>query len=293
MHKIKHMLCFGLGYTAQCFAHKLHDIGWTVSGSTRDPEKAANLRRDGVKTILWDGREPITPETLANASAMLVSAAPGADGCPVLNALPEKLNSFAPDMGWIGYLSTNGVFGNHNGALVTEDSELCGTSDRARRRIASEQAWLAFGKKTGIKTVIFRLPGIYGPGRSALDKVRGGTARRLYKAGQAFSRMHVEDIAETLMASLNIDHAHRIFNLCDDETAPPQDVIAYACDLLSVEPPPLVPIEEADISPMARSFYADNKRISNARMKDTFKRDLLFPTYRDGLNAILKTENDT
>jgi nucleoside-diphosphate-sugar epimerase len=191
---------------------------------------------------------------------------------------------------WIGYLSTNGVYGDHRGAEVDEGSPLLATSPRGRARIAAENAWRAFAGEQGHRLVIFRLPGIYGPGRSAIDQVRTGRAQRIYKEGQVFSRMHVEDIAAAVDASLHRPEAGALFNLADDEPAPPQDVIDYACRLLGVPSPPLIPIEEAQLSEMARSFYADNKRVSNALMKRALGLILLYPTYREGLSAILDSE---
>lgn len=192
----------------------------------------------------------------------------------------------------IGYLSTNGVYGDHGGAVVDENSALLATSTRGLARIAAEAAWRDFALAHSHPLVIFRLPGIYGPGRSAFDQIREGRAQRIFKAGQVFSRMHVDDIAGAVAASLERPEAGALFNLADDEPAPPQDVIDYACRLVGVEPPPLIPIEEAQLSEMARSFYADNKRVSNALMKSALGLSLRYPTYREGLSAILKEVSD-
>lgn len=288
MKNTDHMLCLGYGYTARHFADKLEAIGWNVTGSTRNSDKISEIKRGGANAIVWNG-EPLRRDLLEGKTGLLISAAPTADGCPVLNAAiqtPRVLDQLK----WIGYLSTNGVYGDHQGARVDETSELRGTSNRALWRIAAEKQWRAFAELRELRLHIFRLPGIYGPGRSAFDKIRNGTARRLYKPGQMFSRMHVDDIATTLCASVMQNHPEPVFNLCDDEPGPPQDVVSFACALLGVEPPPLIPIEDANISDMARSFYADNKRVCNQRMKDALGIKLRYPTYREGLPAVLEAE---
>jgi nucleoside-diphosphate-sugar epimerase len=193
---------------------------------------------------------------------------------------------------WVGYLSTNGVYGDHGGALVDENSSLRPTSERARRRIQAEADWASLAAAWELPLFIFRLPGIYGPKRSALDAARAGKARRIDKEGQVFSRMHVDDIAAALCASMTRPRLYGLYNLADDEPAPPQDVVAYACRLLGLEPPPLTPIDKADLSPMSKSFYADNKRVSNKRMKKALGVALRYPTYRDGLDAIFAAESD-
>ncbi len=284
------LFIFGYGYTARALVRKLREgDGWSVAGTTRSPERAAAIAAEGVEPIVWDN-DAFDADALSNATHILISTPPDKDGCPALNAASDAVAARAGAIRWIGYLSTNGVYGDHDGAWVDETSELRGQSARAKRRIAAEAAWRAFSQAHGIPVVIFRLPGIYGPGRSAVDTVRNGTARRIYKEGQVFSRMHVDDIAAALAASIDRPGAGDLFNLADDAPAPPQDVVAYACDLLGVEPPPLVPIEKADLSDMAKSFYTDNKRVSNRRMKDALGVTLAYPTFRDGLKAILAGE---
>jgi len=284
------LFVFGYGYTSAALAKLLlADGAWSVAGTTRSPDKTATLRDDGVDPVLWE--EPFDGSNLDGATHFLVSTPPGEQGCPALNAATAAIAARSRPIQWIGYLSTNGVYGDHDGAWVDEASELRGSSPRAGRRIAAEDAWRTFAKTTSVPLVIFRLPGIYGPGRSAIDSVRAGKAKRIHKPGQVFSRMHVDDIAAAIAASIAKPDASGLFNLADDEPAPPQDVIEYACDLLNVEPPPLTPIDDANLSEMAKSFYADNKRVSNKRMKEALGVTLRYPTYRDGLTAILNKAN--
>ena len=279
---------FGYGYTARALVRTLRgDRGWSFAATTRSQEKVGTMRADGVDPVIWDDR--LDGGALVGATHILVSTPPDEDGCPSLGAAADVIAPRAGDVQWIGYLSTNGVYGDHDGAWVDEASELRGSSARARRRIDAETAWRAFADKVGVPLVIFRLPGIYGPGRSAIDTVRAGTAKRIVKKGQVFSRMHVDDIAAALARSIETPDAGGLFNLSDDEPAPPQDVITYACQLLRIEPPPLVAIENADLSDMAKSFYADNKRVSNKRMHDALGVTLKYPSYREGLTAIFES----
>jgi len=283
------LLCLGYGYTAHALAMLKRKEGWRVAGTVRSDEKARALDAIAVEPVDWR-RDALGSHAFDETAAILVSTPPDEDGCPALAAAAPTLRDTAKDIAWIGYLSTNGVYGDYGGAWVTEESELRATAPRARRRIAAEDAWRAFADKHGLPLTIFRLPGIYGPGRSAIDTVREGRAKRIVKEGQVFSRMHVDDIANALDASMKVETPYDLFNLADDEPAPPQDVITYACDLLGVEPPPLTPLADADLSEMAKSFYADNKRVSNQRMKRALAVKLKYPTYREGLRAILDAE---
>ena len=282
------LFCFGYGYTANALARHLGTHDWRITGATRAAKKTEEMRAQGVEPVYWESAFAV--EALAGISNILISTPPVDEGCPTLNAAADAIAANSSNIEWIGYLSTNGVYGDHDGAWVDEASELRGASPRAQRRIAAEDAWRGFAANNAIPLAIFRLPGIYGPGRSAIDTVRAGTAKRIDKPGQVFSRMHVDDIAAALAASIHRPDAGDLFNLADDEPAPPQDVVEYACGLLGVEPPPLTPIEEADLSPMAKSFYADNKRVSNKRMKEALGVALRYPTYREGLTAILAGE---
>ncbi len=282
------ILCLGCGYTARAFAANRQRAGWRVAGTTRSAERAEALRAAGIAPVIWDGALP--EDAVHGASAILVSTPPDEDGCPALAALGRAPREALAGVRWIGYLSTNGVYGDHGGAWVDETSALNATSARGRRRIEAEKGWAAFRDGVDAQIVIFRLPGIYGPGRSAFDAIRAGTAKRIYKEGQVFSRAHVDDIAAALAASLDNPSAGDLFNIADDAPAPPQDVTAYACEILGAPIPPLTPLEDADLSEMGRSFYADNKRVSNARMKARLGVKLQYPTYREGLRAILAAE---
>ena len=282
------LFCFGYGYTASALARHLGTHDWRITGATRAAKKTEEMRAHGVEPVYWESAFAV--DALAGISNILISTPPVDEGCPTLNAAADAIAANSSNIEWIGYLSTNGVYGDHDGAWVDEASDLRGASPRALRRIAAENAWRGFAANNAIPLAIFRLPGIYGPGRSAIDTVRAGTAKRINKPGQVFSRMHVDDIAAALAAGIHRPDSGDLFNLADDEPAPPQDVVEYACGLLGVEPPPLTPIEEADLSPMAKSFYADNKRVSNKRMKEALGVALRYPTYREGLTAILAGE---
>ncbi len=281
------ILFLGYGFVARALARRLAARGRALAATFRRAEQRAEIAADGAEPAAWTGGD-LSAGAFEGVDAILVSTPPGEGGCPALAATRAAMTKASPL--WIGYLSTNGVYGDHRGAEVDETSPLLATSPRGRARIAAENAWRAFAEEKGHRLVIFRLPGIYGPGRSAIDQVRSGRAQRIYKAGQVFSRMHVEDIAAAVAASLDRPEAGALFNLADDEPAPPQDVIEYACRLLDVPSPPLIPIEDAQLSEMARSFYADNKRVSNALMKRALGVSLLYPTYREGLSAILDGE---
>lgn len=282
------ILFLGYGYTAAAFARRLRAAGWRLAGTARTPEKAARLEREGVAPVLWTSAG-LPREAFDGVEAILVSTPPTGRACPSFAAAADLIAERARAIKWLGYLSSNGVYGDHGGAWVDEDARLLPTTERARGRIAAEADWAGFGAEWALPLVIFRLPGIYGPGRSALDSVREARAKRIVKEGQVFNRMHVEDIAAALHASLENPGAGELFNLSDDEPAPPQDVIAYACELLGAAPPPLIPLEEAELSDMARSFYADNKRVSNALMKESLGVELRYPTYKEGLKAIFES----
>ena len=284
---VKRLFCFGLGYTAEVLARRLKDAGWSIAGTARDEVNIARLRDAGFDVVRFSGEPSAEAAELAAASTHLLhSIPPQEDGDPVLPNFGERLSA-ARELEWVGYLSTVGVYGDHDGALVDETSALKAISKRTRARIDAERLWLAFGAMTGVPVQIFRLAGIYGPGRSALDKIEAGTARRIVKPGQVFNRIHVEDIATVLEASIAKPTPGEIFNVADDEPTPPEDLIAYAAELLGVEPPPEEPFDEAEMSEMARSFYGDNRRVSNRRIKDKLGVTLRYPNYREGLRALL------
>lgn len=283
------LFCFGLGYTAGFLARALMADGWRVRGTCRTAEAQAHLAAASIEAHLFDRAHPLenAATLLGEATHVLSSVPPDELGDPVLDLHGRDLAALdrAP---WLGYLSTTGVYGNRDGAWVDETSALAPTGERGRRRVAAEEGWLDLHRRHGLSVHLFRLAGIYGPGRSALDSVRAGTARRVDKPGQVFSRIHVEDIVQALRASMARPDPGAIYNLCDDDPAPPSAVIEFACALLGVPPPPLIPLETAPLSEMARSFYADNKRVANCRMKDALGVRLRYPSYKDGLVALLK-----
>ena len=290
----KTLICLGCGYTAQSFAARLMKEGWRVIGTTRNAQKAETLKAAGIEPLIWAPATGTIPkDAIKQANAVLISTPPSEKGCPAFSGFSEAIRDRGQKLSWIGYLSTNGVYGDHQGDWVDEEAMLYPTTARAHRRIKAEADWVSFGVSHSLPVIVFRLPGIYGPGRSALDTVRAGKAKRIYKQGQMFSRAHVDDIAAALKASLENPQAGDLFNICDDEPAPPQDVIEFACELLGAPVPPLTPLEEADLSEMGRSFYQDSKRVKNSRMKAALGVQLSHPTYRDGLSAILNAERQS
>jgi hypothetical protein len=291
------LFAFGLGYSAEALARRLARQGWSIAGTARDAANLERLKRQGYAVTRFTG-EAGTPEVsqlLAGTTHLLLSIPPAskpasdlseAGGDPVLRHYRDEIVGLST-LAWIGYLSTVGVYGNHAGASVDETTIPLPNNDRTRARVAAENEWLALGHETGCPVQIFRLAGIYGPGRNALDKLIAGTARRVVKPGQVFNRIHVEDIASVLEASMARPRAGGIYNVADDEPAPPEEVIEYGAELLGIAPPPAVPFEEADLSPMARSFYGDSRRVSNALIKSELGVRLAYPSYREGLRALL------
>ncbi|MBX2854952.1 MAG: SDR family oxidoreductase [Rhodobacteraceae bacterium] len=293
------LLCFGYGYSAAVLARRRILDGWRVYGTTRKPEKAADIEADGAIPIVLN-RDAVAP-ALANATHVLVSAGPevvrqDVDEArpvdPTLDYVSEALIARGRDIAWLGYLSTTGVYGDHGGAWVDELAARKPVTERGRLRMLAENEWLTLWREHGLRVHLFRLAGIYGPGRGPFEKVRTGSAQRIIKEGQVFSRIHVEDIATVLEASIATPSAGASYNVCDDEPAPPQDVIAYAAELLGLAPPPEVPFEQAKLhmTEMARSFYAESKRVSNKKIKDELKVRLAFPSYREGLAMTLAQE---
>jgi nucleoside-diphosphate-sugar epimerase len=278
----KTLLSFGHGYSAQALARLLLPLGWRVIGTTRSEEKATRLRDVGIEARVWPGAD--LTEDIASATHILASAAPSEAGDPVLLELRDALGQATPE--WVGYLSTTGVYGDHQGGWVDEGAALTPATKRGQMRVAAEADW----QSLGLPLHIFRLAGIYGPGRGPFAKVRGGTARRIIKPGQVFSRTHVKDIAQVLLASIQRPNPGAAYNVCDDDPAPPEDVIAYAAELLGLPVPAAEDFETAEMTPMARSFYAESKRVSNARIKDELGVKLVYPDYRSGLRDLLKAE---
>lgn len=289
MTQQRHLFCFGLGYTATALAGALVEQGWRVTGTCRDASHAEAARRLGLEIVTFDRDHPIADldRHLAAATHLLSSVPPDDRGDPVLDVHGAEIARAAPRLQWIGYLSTTGVYGDRNGGWVDESSALTPSGERGRRRLAAEIAW----RSLPLPAHLFRLAGIYGPGRSALDTVRSGKARRVLKPGQVFSRIHRDDIVQVLLASIAQPHPGTAYNVCDDDAADPAEVISYACKLLNVTPPPAVPYAEAQLSPMARSFYDDNKRVRNDRIKRALGVVLKYPDYRTGLDALLAAES--
>lgn len=284
---MKHLFSFGHGYSAQALTRILPH-GWQVTGTTRSSQKAAALRADDVTPVIWPGSN--LNEHLSNATHLLISAGPSEQGDPVLAELRGQIAEIAPRLDWVGYLSTTGVYGDHAGGWVDEQTPLSPSTKRGQMRVEAEAAWQDLAAETGMTLHIFRLAGIYGPGRGPFAKVRAGTARRIIKEGQVFSRIHVEDIAQVLLASINAPRAGAIYNLCDNDPAPPEDVIAYAAELLGLPVPEAVPFETADMTPMARSFYAESKKVRNDLILSELGVTLRYPDYRTGLQALLAAE---
>lgn len=284
------LFCFGLGYTARALAHVLTAAGWRLAGTTRDRTKQADFIAAGIETHIFGRDHPLSDpdRALAGTTHVLTSIPPDELGDPVLDHHQDDLLR-CETLAWCGYLGTTGVYGNRDGAWVSEADPVAPTMARTRRRVVAEGRWLA----SGLPVHVFRLAGIYGPGpgRSALATVRAGTARRIVKPDQVFGRIHVADIVQVLRASIARPNPGAIYNVADDEPAPPQDVVAFAADLLQVPPPPEMPFATAELSPMARSFYSDNRRVDNARIKDELGVELRYPNYRDGLQALLHDEN--
>lgn len=280
---------FGLGYTGGAIAHAARAAGWEVAIATRDPHRpeARALADDGIVPVPF--ADPAA--TLAEATHLVTTAAPDEAGDPVLAAHAEAIAG-APGLRWIGYLSTTGVYGDRGGAWVDETTVPVPGQPRSRRRRAAEQAWEAVAARRGASLDLIRLAGIYGPGRSALDDVRSGRARRIVKPGHAFSRIHVADIADLVLAAMAQPNGVRVLHGADDLPAPSAEVIAEAARLLGVPPPPEVPFAQAarTMSPMALSFWAENRKVANAITRAATGWAPRYPTYREGLAAILAEE---
>jgi nucleoside-diphosphate-sugar epimerase len=258
---------------------------WKISATSRDAAGIAEINAQGFHGLLFDKALQIAPDV----THLLISAPPGENGDPVLRLFEEQLQRLSKQMKWVGYLSTTGVYGDRGGDWVDEDRPLEPTTARGQRRLEAERGWLKLHSDFSLPVHVFRLAGIYGPGRNTLLNVRDGSARRIIKPGQIFSRIHVDDIAGVLAASIVKPNPGRAYNVCDDEPCPPQKVVEFAADLLGLPLPPEIPFEEAELSPMAKSFYAESKRVSNKRIKTELGYKLIYPNYREGLRALLTT----
>lgn len=281
------LFCFGYGYTADFLTQGLRTVGgWGIAGTTRDHNKAQLMVDQGIETHIFSVNEPLSDPIVAlrGATHVLISTPADDYGDPSFRFHADDLIHI-PTIRWIGYLSTTGVYGDRGGDWVTEQSVLQPSSKRGARRVRAEQQWLDLYESYGLPVHIFRLAGIYGPGRSALDSVRAGAARRINKPGHAFSRIHVEDIVQVLMASMAAPSPGGIYNVADDYPAPSHEVIAYTCEVLGKPVPPLLDYTSADLAPITMSFYSDNKRVRNDRIKDELGVQLKYPTFREGILA--------
>lgn len=278
-----HLFCFGLGYSATYLANILLEKGWRVSGTCRTTEKFPELKTMGITPHIFDQDLPLDNLWDFNSvTHILTSIPPNDKGDIILNYHLDDLKAL-PNLKWVGYLSTTGVYGDHDGGWVNEETPTSPPNDRSRYRVDAENSWL----QSGLPTHIFRLAGIYGKGRSSIESLKNGTARRIDKEGQVFSRIHVEDIAQILLESIEKPNAGSIYNCADDQPCPQSEVVEYAAKLIGVEPPPLVNFEDADLSPMARSFYMSNRRVSNKKIKDELGVKLKHPDYKAGLEGCL------
>ncbi|MGV6802638.1 MAG: SDR family oxidoreductase [Ruegeria sp.] len=273
------LFSFGHGYTARALSRRLAPKGWRIVGTTRDAAEKDAIRAAGTEPLVWPGEAP----DLDGVTHLLISTAPTAQGDPVLAALRDEIAARARQFAWVGYLSTTAVYGDHQGGWVDESTPPSPTAERGRWRLQAEQDWAAI---PGLPLHIFRLAGIYGPGRGPFSKLKKGGLRRIIKPGQVFSRIHVEDIAQVLEASMRRPDPGAIYNVCDDEPVPPQDVIGFAAQLQGLPLPPAVDFDTADLTPMARSFYNENKRVRNDRIKTDLGVTLKYPNYRVGLEAL-------
>ena len=280
-----HMLFFGFGYSAKVLAARLSTEGWTISATSRSDHGFAEIESHGYRSLQFGS---LNSRDLDGVTHIVISAPPGETGDPVLASHGEILRARAHQVCWLGYLSTTGVYGDHGGGWVNESSPLTPNTDRGARRLAAERQWLGLHREHALPVHMFRLAGIYGPGRNQLLTVRDGTARRIVKPGQIFSRIHVDDIANVLEASIAKPNPGAAYNVCDGEPCPPQEVIAYAAQLLGLPLPPEIPFADAQLTAMARSFYTDSKRVSNARITGELGVRLAYPSYREGLAALLE-----
>jgi nucleoside-diphosphate-sugar epimerase len=278
------LFCFGYGYSAESLARRLSARNLSVAGTRRSLPAAAEA---GVALAAYKGDAPSAEvhELLRGSTHVLVSIPPDLEGDPVLRHFRDDIAELA-GLAWVGYLSTVGVYGDHKGGWVDEESPTAPMLERSLLRLEAERAWLAFAAETGRRVEIFRLAGIYGPERSVIDSLRAGTARCIVKPGQVFNRIHADDVARVLAAAIDRDVGHRVFNVGDDEPAPPEDVVAYAAELLGLPPPPPVAFELAGLTGMAASFWAECKRVRNTRIRRDLGVELLYPTYREGLRAL-------
>jgi nucleoside-diphosphate-sugar epimerase len=282
------LLSFGHGYSAQALADILLPLGWQIRATTRSKEKFNKIKKPGILVRIWSDQS--LSDDLDWATHLLISIAPDKYEDLVLKEFREKIIKNIKQFNWVGYLSTTGVYGNHNGGWVDEEEKLIPSTLRGQYRVDAEKEWRRLFEVYKLPLHIFRLAGIYGPGRGPFSKVKSGLARRVIKKNQLFSRIHVEDIAQTLSASILKPNPGAIYNVCDDYPAPPEDVISYAANLLGLPNPPKVKFEDADMTDMARSFYLESKKVRNDKIKNELGVLLKYPNYKVGLKALIKEE---
>jgi nucleoside-diphosphate-sugar epimerase len=286
----KKLFCFGFGYSAQGLARNLSPLGWEIAGTCREGGKLIELSQKGWNGFIFDNHTSNSklPKIFWESSHLLVSIPPKSTDI-VLDKFHSDIIK-KDNLQWIGYLSTTGVYGNKDGELVDEESALNPSMDRAKRRLEAEIRWLELFKEHDIPVHIFRCVGIYGPGRNPLQTVRNGLGKRIEKPGYKFSRIHVEDLASVLTASINKPNPGSVYNVCDDLPMESRHITEYACELLEADLPPLIPFDDANLSDMAKSFYLDRKTISNQKIKDELEVTLKYPNYKIGLNSLLRDE---
>jgi len=294
----KRLFCFGLGYTALAFIDHLkeQEKDWHFSGTCRDPGKCQELKKHNIDGFTFNSEQPeegdikAIRQALKKASHILISIAPTKDQAdPILSHFSEDMSkNLHQNIKWLAYLSTTGVYGDHKGGWVGENTPLTPGTKRGKMRLEAESDWLKLFQEKGLPVHIFRLGSIYGAGRGQLHSLRKGRLQKLVKPGQYFSRIHVSDIAHVLFASLNSPHAGRCYNVVDDLPAPSQEVIDYICDLLHRPHLPEIDFDNADISPMMKSFYSENKRVCNDRIRQELNVKLLYPTYKEGFSHLIK-----
>lgn len=287
---MNHLFCFGYGYSAHYLgeALKKNNEQWRLSGTTRDKNRARALKQKSVNVHEFKRQTPLldATSTLKSVTHLLISTPPDDDGDPAYLSHAIDIAKM-PALKWVGYLSTTGIYGDRGGRWVNEKSGVTPTSRRGSRRAKAEEQWLSLHKTANLPVHIFRLAGIYGPNRSALDSVQAGIARRIYKPDHSFGRIHVEDIARILIQSFHSPAPGNIYNVCDDLPAPSHLVIEHACTLLNITPPPLIPFEDANLAPMTRSFYSENRRVRNDKIKCDLGVELKYKDYKLGLKGCL------
>ena len=284
---MSHLFCFGLGFTGSTLGKSLLRDAWRVSGTTRDPEKLEVLEQVGFKVYAFPGEKCVIEDQFSSVTHLIVMIPPQEEGDIVFQEYRDTISRMSR-LEWFGYLSSTGVYGNRFGDWVDETSDLSPSNERNRLRVKVEKQWLEWGKELKFGVHIFRPAGIYGLGRSMLETVKLGKARRINKKGQISGRIHVDDLVSILKASIAKPNPGSIYNVCDDESVPSKEVVEFACQLLKIDPPPIIPFNQAELSEMARTFYLDNKKVCNNKIKKELRVELKYPNYRDGLNAIFQ-----